>query len=178
MRRRRSCGALTLVATALLSGCAVIPHAFVAVPKNATKPLYQVERLAAVRGSEVRWGFTNDYANATTLLFEFQGESPFREEFDVACVTVNAQTLRRTKSTTKVRGTRRAGAAGTQTGNAAASCTMSGPSFQLPGATTAGPSVCIAVLKVRGDAEAREYNYNICQDGVLKQDPVIVIRTN
>jgi len=148
------------VLAGLLSGCAAMPNAVVAVPKNAQKPLYQIDRLYRAPGNTVRWVFANDLERATTLQFEFeQGtQNVFESGFELVCVQVNEKTLKSAKQKSKPR----------SSGN--------GPSFPLVAGTTAGPSVCTASLQIRGDATSGEHRYRILQDGVEKQDPVIIIR--
>ena len=149
---------LVPVVAGLLSGCAAVPNAVVAVPKSQDKPLYQIDRLDRARGSKVRWAFANDYQNQTTIRFEFDKENVFKPDSDLLCLQVNEKTLDRAKQKTKQRAT----------GN--------GPSFELLAATAAGPAVCVAQLRIRNDIAPGEYHYRILQDGVEKKDPVIIIR--
>jgi hypothetical protein len=144
----------------LLSGCAAMPSAVVAVPKNGQKPLYQIDRLYRAPGNTVRWAFANDLDKATTLQFEFDPgtQNVFESTFELVCVQVNEKTLKSDKQKSKPR----------STGN--------GLSFPLTAATSAGPSVCVASLQIRKDASSGEHHYRILQDGVEKQDPVIIIR--
>jgi len=150
-------GVLLPLLAGLLSGCAVVPNAVVAVPKSTTKPLYQVDRLEAARGSKIRWGFVNDQATATEIRFEFATKI-FEDSMPFLCGWVNATTHKRSSS----KNTQRAGGAS--------------PTFKLPAATDVGPSVCVFTLTVLEGVEAKEYPYSIYQDNVLKQDPVIIIR--
>jgi hypothetical protein len=151
---------LVPIVAGLFAGCSAVPNAVVAVPKNAAKPVFQIERLERARGSKLRWAFANDFANDTVLEFDFgsPGNNVFKPDFKFACVQVNAQTRKPAERTAKVR----------NAGN--------GPSFALPAATALGPSVCVASLEIRNDIATGEYAYTVKQDGVVKTDPVIIIR--
>ena len=185
MRGRIPSGVLAVLAFvgAVASGaCSAIPNAVVAVPKSPEKQLYQVDRLEQVQGGELRWAFVNDQARGTELQFRFATTNPLESDFTMVCVTVDEKTLRRTKAKTKISPAVRsapAPAAGPAAGaTQQAPDQANGPRFTLPAATAAGPSVCVADLKVRDNAAPDSYQYSIYQDGVLKQDPVIVIRTS
>jgi hypothetical protein len=183
MRGRILSGALALAGSLLLSACSLTPSAVVAVPRqpNVTpqppeKPLYQIQRLEARRGKTVLWGFVNDVMQSTVLQFDFGDKSnPFEDRFPFQCFVPEASTLRRIKTSTVGTSTRagapRDGQAPVQQGTP-----LNGPIFNLPAATAAGPSVCMARLKVLGSAALAEHPYTIYQDNKPKQDPVIIIR--
>ena len=148
------------VMAGLLSGCAALPNAVVAVPKNTSKPVFQIDRLERARGSKLRWAFANDFAKDTVLEFDFGSadKNVFKPDFKLACVQMNAQTRKsvKTKDTVRIAG--------------------NGPSFKLPAATEVGPSVCVASLEIRNDITPGDYAYTVKQDGTVKTDPVIIIR--
>lgn len=179
MRGRMLSGALALAGTVAAGACSAVPNAVVAVPRSPEKQVYQVDRLEQVQGGELRWAFVNDMARGTEIQFRFATANPLEPAFEIVCVTVDEKTLARTKAKTKVApALRSAPAAGAAPSAAqAAPDQVNGPRFNLPAATTAGPSVCVADLTVRENAPPDSYQYAIYQDGVLKQDPVIVIRT-
>ena len=177
MRGRILSGTLALAGLLSIAACSAIPNAVVAVPKSPEKQVYQVDRLEQVQGGELRWAFVNDQARGTELQFRFATTNPLESDFTMVCVTVDEKTLRRTKAKTKISpAVRSAPAAAGATQQAPDQA--NGPRFTLPAATAAGPSVCVADLKVRDNAAPDSYQYSIYQDGVLKQDPVIVIRTS
>jgi hypothetical protein len=167
--------ALALAGSLPIAACSAIPNAVVAVPKSPEKPLYQVDRLEQVQGGALRWAFVNDQSRGTEVSFRFATVSPLESRFTMVCVTVNEKTLARTKAKTTVRPLPRAAQA--TAAQAPAPDQENGPRFSLPAATGAGPAVCVADLKVQENAKPDSYSYSIYQDNVLKQDPVIVIRT-
>ena len=181
MTRRILSGTLVLAGVLPIAACSAIPNAVVAVPKSPEKQVYQVDRLEQVQGGELRWAFVNDQARGTELQFRFATTNPLESDFTMVCVTVDEKTLRRTKAKTKISPAVRSAPATAAAPGAAtqqAPDQANGPRFTLPAATAAGPSVCVADLAVRDNAAPDSYQYSIYQDGVLKQDPVIVIRTS
>ena len=164
MSGRTLSAAVILAVASALSGCAAVPHAVVAVPKNQTKPLYQINRLEQVAGGDLRWVFVNDWEKPTVLRFQFENASIFKPLFPLVCVTVQTS-LNRTRAKSEGR------------------TMQNGPTFPLPAATPAGPAVCTATLTLLDNLkpdqgqQTKEYPYKIFQDDTEKLDPVIVIRT-
>ena len=183
MSGRLLSGALALAGMLAAGACSAVPNAVVAVPKSPEKQVYQVDRLEQVQGGDLRWAFVNDQSRGTELSFRFATVNPLQPEFTMVCVTVDEKTLARTKSKIKVAPTRSyQPTAAPAPAPASASAQQppaqdNGPRFALPAATAAGPSVCVADLRVQENAKPDSYSYAILQDGVVKQDPVIVIRT-
>ena len=169
-------GTLALAGLLSIAACSAIPNAVVAVPKSPEKPVYQVDRLEQVQGGELRWAFVNDQARGTEIQFRFATTSPLEADFTMVCVTVE----RRLSGAPRRRPNQSGGEVGACRRGRHATGAGSGERSALHASRGQHGRPIGVCRRPHGPKQRRAgfLSLSIYQDGVLKQDPVIVIRTS